>query len=192
VLFPLLAVSAGFGWMLLSKLEIPFLRVSLILTVFLALVLAFTLVMDFRYAANLSPISVILGNETEDTYLEKGLGWYAPTMRALYQLGDDAKVLMLWEARGYYAPLSTTSDPWIDNFRVAYWEFQDVDRILANWVQNGYSHLLYYKSGADRIRDAGSPMDENGWEMLDELIARLPEMQSFGDVYILYSLQAME
>jgi hypothetical protein len=38
------------------------------------------------------------------------------------------------------------------------------------------------------VRSNPGPLDENGWQALDALLASLPEPVSYGDVYYLYPL----
>ncbi len=188
VLLPFTAVTAGLGWVYLCRLRIPVLRVSALLNALLMLVLVLTLMQDTVLLLRQAPARVVFGMETEEEYLDRVLGWYAPATRALYELPDNSQVLMLWEGRALYAPLSVYADPWIDRWRVDYWHYRATEKILQSWQVQGYTHLLFYQKGAEAVRLEGSPLEESGWIVLDELLGMLPQPVSFGDAYFLYSL----
>ncbi|MEM5775686.1 MAG: hypothetical protein AAGU05_11865, partial [Anaerolineaceae bacterium] len=135
-----------------------------------------------------APLRVLTGAADEPAYLADTLGWYAPAMQALAELPDGSRTLMLWEARGYYAPLNTAADVWIDRWRADYWIFGSAEAVLAEWKQQGFTHVLYYRSGADLVRETDTALEAAGWQELDRLTSLLPSVQVFGDAYILYRL----
>ncbi len=189
VLLPAAVVSAGLGWVYLSRLRMPVFRVSSLLNVLLLMVMGFMVMQDASLIVRQSPAGVVLGLETRADYLDRTLGWYAPAMRALHELPAGSKTLMLWEGRGLYAPENTSADVWIDRWRVDYWRNHTPELILESWLDAGYTHLLFYKNGAEAIHAGGSPLDESGWETLDALLAMLPQPVSFGDAYWLFVVE---
>ncbi|MCJ7624989.1 MAG: hypothetical protein MUO76_15925, partial [Anaerolineaceae bacterium] len=154
----------------------------------LVLVMILVLVQDSVRQVQLSPAGVILGVQNQGAYLENSLGWYAPAMEALHELSEGSKVLMLWEGRGLYAPLTAQPDPWIDRWRVDFWKYRDPDAITDSWLAEGFTHVLVYQAGADFIRAEPGPLEIDGWITLDKLLSNLPAPISFGNTYFLYPL----
>mgnify|MGYP000924424174 CR=1 FL=1 len=185
---PWAAVAAGAGWLALTDLRSRLLRVETLLSAMLILVMIFTGVQELSRFGQSHPLSVVMGTESPQEYLADALGWYAPAVESLQDLPEGSKVLMLWEARGYYAPLTSTADLWIDRWRVDYWKYGNAQQILASWKEQGYTHLLYYKSGADLVRSEKNVLEDAGWQELDRLTALLPMVQDFGGTYVLYQL----
>lgn len=187
-LLPWAAVAAGAGWLALTGVRSRLLRVETLLTAMLALMLAFTGLQELNRLAQNSPLAVLTGAADQPEYLADSLGWYAPALQSLYELPVGSKALMLWEARGYYAPLGTAADAWIDRWRADYWAHGSAEDILAAWKQQGFTHVLYYQSGAELVRETDKVLEAAGWQELDRLTSMLPSAQVFGDAYILYQL----
>jgi hypothetical protein len=188
VLLPAAAVTAGMGWGALQAIEIRRIRLRRVLAGLVLLVLALVLRQDFASQLKTLPLAVIMGEKSEQAYLQDSLGWYWPAVEDQYNLPTGSKVLMLWESRGYYAPSRSEADLWIDRWRVDYWKYGDPQVIKSQWIQEGFTHLLIYKTGMEMVRSNPGPLDENGWQALDALLASLPEPVSYGDVYYLYPL----
>lgn len=187
-LLPVAGLAAGWGYAGLSRLRIPALRVERLLAALLVLVLILTLLQDLIRSLEIAPGRVLAGLETEQTYLERNLGMYALAMQALHELPEGSQTLMLWEGRGLYAPINASADPWIDRWRADYWRYGSADAVLEAWRTQGFTHLLLYGTGMEMVRAGGSPLESEGWQALDAMLARLPEPVHFGDVYVLYPL----
>jgi hypothetical protein len=64
------------------------------------------------------------------------------------------------------------------------------DAILSGWRAAGYTHLLYYRLGADFIRREGAQASTpDDWQALEALLKDLRLVQDFGGAYALYSLR---
>jgi hypothetical protein len=110
-------------------------------------------------------------------------------MRSLGRLPDGSSVLMLWEARGLYAPLDATPDPWIDAFRHAYRDLADPQQILAAW-QAEFTHLLVYVPGMQSMRKEDRGISAAGWTAFDQIIASLgAPVEIAGPFYLLYEIK---
>jgi hypothetical protein len=188
-LLPAAGISAGLGWGGLSQLKIPLLRIGRILSVLMVLVLGFSLLQDVYRVSEMAPLQMIMGVESQQDYLERNLGMYALTMKSLHELAPGSKVLMLWEARGFYAPENAIADPWIDRWRSDFWRYGSVDSVLTSWHDRGVTHLLLYRRGMEAVRQGEGPLELDGWNTLDNLLKSLPEPVSFAGVYELYTLK---
>jgi hypothetical protein len=188
VLIPAGAIVSGWGWAYIQSFVVRGVRLRRIIGGVSLLLMLLVLGQDVVKQAQLSPGGVVLGVQNQDAFLDISLGWYTPTMEALHELPDESKVLMLWEGRGLYAPLTAHPDHWIDHWRVAYWEHGEPDAITHSWLADGFTHVLVNKVGADFMRAEPDPLETDGWIAFDELQATLPEPISFGDIYFLYAL----
>ena len=95
---------------------------------------------------------------------------------------------MLWETRGFYAPLNAIPDYFLVRWHKDYLSLGSPANILSAWKRQGFTNLLFYKTGADLLRQKTGLLNGEDWNTLDQLLALLPKPQSFGDVYLLYSL----
>lgn len=189
VLLPCFALACGCGWSYLQSLNLSGVRLRRFAGSAVLLVMALVLFQDITATTRSNPLGLVMGTQSQEQYLDGTLGWYAPAMRALNALPPDSKTIMLWEPRGFYAPLSATPDPWIDRWILDSRTLGTPQAILKSWQEKGYTHLLIFKSGADFIRDEPGAATADDWNKLDSLLAQLPEPLSFGDVYQLYPLQ---
>jgi hypothetical protein len=103
-------------------------------------------------------------------------------------LPDGARVLTLWEPRGLYCLPKCYPDEVLDRWVIAIRELQDPSLVLQSWENAGYTHILYYKLGAEFIREDDARYRTSDWKALHEFLARLPPPTDIGGVYELYSL----
>ena len=139
-----------------------------------------------------SPLRVIGGPEPEQEFLSSRLGRYAVAMQALDRLPEDSRVRFLWEPRSYYCPSGLICEP--DSLLDRWWHERRLGagpgETLAGWGQQGVTHVLYYRLGAESVRSAGfDPLDGEDWEELDRFLTEDLEIaETFGDAYVLYRL----
>lgn len=139
-----------------------------------------------------SPLRVVTGSETEETYLGSRLGHYAAAVRALNELPAGSRVRFLWEPRSYYCDPVVTCEP--DALIDRWWHERrlgaDAPDLQSNWRQQGVTHVLYYRLGAESVRSSGfDPLDDLDWAELDRFLSSHLELaESFGDAYVLYRL----
>jgi hypothetical protein len=131
---------------------------------------------------------VILGQVSSEDYLDASLGEYAPAMRALHGLPQDARVLFLWEPRGLYAPANAAADVWIDRWFLERRSTGEPDAILEAWRREGFTYVLLNRSGAEFERAHRAELTQGDWEALDDLLAKLSLTRDFGGIYQLYSI----
>src|SRR4030067_705588 len=102
--------------------------------------------------------------------------WYATAMQAIQKLPEDALVLMLWEPRSLYCLPKCVPDEVIDRWKHDLFTWKEPGAILKNWQASGYTHLLYYRFGADFVRMEDIRYSTSDWETLDTLLVGLPKI----------------
>ena len=60
--------------------------------------------------------------------------------------------------------------------------------IKTSWMDAGYTRVLYFKTGADFVRQHAERFEVYGWDELDALLTSLPVVENFNDAYVLYRL----
>jgi hypothetical protein len=187
-LLPTAALAAGWGWQALQSISIPKIRPRRVLGAIVLLVLVLCLIKDAVRMVQLNPAGVVLGVQSRDEYLDNALGWYSPAMRALYELPEDAQTLMLWEPRGLYAPVQSTSDTWVDLWYLVRQTAGEPEAIITQWREQGYTHLLVHHTGADFVHNERVEYTTADWIAHDTIVSSLTELERFGESYALYSL----
>jgi hypothetical protein len=191
--FPVLAVLAGAGYAGLARLNLSGVRLGRVTGFLILLVLGLNVLETGLQTTSQGAAKAILGLSTPDQYLADNLGWYAPAMQALDKLPAGARVLMLWEARSLYCLPVCEPDEIIDR-----WERERHERggsnpatpeeIIQSWKEAGYTHLLFYRLGADFIRSQSSNIQADDWTALEATLRQLSLVQDFGDTYQLYRI----
>jgi hypothetical protein len=193
-IFPALAFLTGAGFSGLQGLTLFSVRLGRLASILIALVLGLNVfeigVNSFRQGAPL----VVLGIKSSTQYLADNLGWFAPAMQAVSELPDGDRALLLWETRSLYCRLRCEPDEVLDRWKRARYSAlegdpKDKEAILASWRNEGYTHLLFHRSGADFIRQE-DPLryTEADWQALETLLGDLVLVQDFGGAYQLYAI----
>jgi hypothetical protein len=182
------ALAAGFGWQRLSRVAAAGIRLRVIAGGVLVFVVAMTVMQELHANLQLQPARFVLGGETTQAYLARGLGAYAVAMEGVSALPESSRVLFLWEPRGLYAPPNATPDTWIDRWYLGRLGGASSGDIFRSWREEGYSHLLLYSAGMEFERDTRDQFSEEDWETLDDELDHLMIVRNFDDIYILYEL----
>ena len=188
-IFPAFAVLAGAGYQALSDVRLPGLRLGRVISVLVGIVLFFNIIPVFTGFADGGALNVLLNNETADDYLADNLGCYFPAVKAISELPQGSRVLMLWEPRSYYCLPRCVPDEILDQWRHARQTIGEPQEILNSWRAKGYTHLLYNRFGADFVRADDKSYRDTDWLALDVLLSQLQEPVDFGGAYELYSLE---
>jgi hypothetical protein len=189
VLLPVLGIAAGWGWAALKPVTVQGVRLARIAGALIVLVLTLTLWQDTLNTARSTAPQVLLGVESTDQYLDRHTGAYIDAMRRLDELPPESRVLMLWEARGLYAPLNATADPWIDRWRVDLRETGSAEGVLARWKAQGYTQIILFNTGLAFVREDDPILSQQEWAELDRLLDSLPDRLDFpGGFYSLYRI----
>lgn len=188
-IFPALAVLAAAGFHSLEKFNLPGIRISRVVGVLIIFVLGLNVIQVGVNTINRDALKLQLGLTTEENFLEKNLGMFELVNQGIRELPPNSKVLMLWEGRTYYCLPKCEGDEIVDRWISDVRKFEDSENILRNYQDTGYTHLLYYKTGADFIRQTDDRYQANDWQILEDLLSGLTETTNFNDFYILYSLK---
>ena len=189
VLFPTFAILAGFGYAQLRGYKIGQIRIKRLVDILIILVLVFNAFQIISEMIEKNVFVYVLGNMSKKEYLEHNLGWYARAMHEIDFLGDESKILMLYEPRGYGCIPVCDPDEILDHWKLAYSEFNSEDEILSAWKSNGFTHILVYKKGMEFLREDQDPHHpEIELDALEKFTTRLPLVANYGDWYSLYQL----
>jgi hypothetical protein len=191
--FPAVAVLAGAGYYSISQRTLPGFHLGRIVNVLIVLVLVLDVIEAGITTLRQGPLTTILGYRSPEEYVADNLGWFGPAMQAIRDLPADAKVLMLWETRSLYCLPKCVPDVVLDRWL---WERYGgniaVPRgsmdILQRWIEGGYTHLLFYRAGADFLSQDGARYQPDDWQALEELLTRLTVIKEFDGTYTLYKL----
>lgn len=188
-MFPAWAILAGAGYTGLAGVSLGPVRLSRLASALILLPLGLSVVFGLHGFVRAGPESVVLGIESPESYRARRLGPYAQAMEAVRGLGRDARVLLLWEARGLDCLPSCVADPWLDRWILDRHAFEDPQEILVRWRALGFTHMLLHRTGAEFVRrEPFSAYTVEDWTALDALLEDLPRISEFGDGYVLYEL----
>ena len=189
VLLPALAALAGWGWAELQNITAAGVRLNRLTAVLAFLILGLVLLQDGTHLLETGAINTVIGLQSSHKYLEDNTGVYITAMDRLSTLPKESKVLMLWEARGLYAPPNTLPDPWIDAWRASIHRLKTPQAVLDDLRGQGISHLLVYTAGMEYMRENDAAMTPEDWDALDQFLALLPApTQAANDYYLLYEI----
>ncbi|MBN2086353.1 MAG: hypothetical protein JW748_14130 [Anaerolineales bacterium] len=188
-LFPGIALLAAYGFEGLWRIRLRVVRLGAAAAVLGALVLAVQLA-GFGQSWIASGVPGYLsGSQTRAEYLETNLGWHVRAAESARALPDGSRVLMLWEPRGFYCGQACSEDATIDRWYLLMRSGLTAEEIIAQWREEGWTHVLLFDTGAGFERASRSEYAEADWEELDRLQMELPVVERFGDGYTLYSLE---
>jgi hypothetical protein len=189
-LFPAFAMLAAYGFWGAGRLMLPGVRLGRVLAAVVLLALGLNGVEVTTTAMRQAAGAAALGVRSQEQFLADGLGWYEPAMRAMRDLPQGSRVLMLYEPRSLYCLPVCEGDEILDRWKQDRTTWQDdKTAILAAWRRQGYSHVLVYTAGVDFFRTAEDPHHPfEDFAALDEFLRSLQLEQDFGGVYDLYRL----
>jgi hypothetical protein len=195
VLFPGLGFLAGTGYMAIKQFILPGLNLGRIAASLIVLVVGLnTFEVGVDTLRRGAPL-VTLGLRSEEGYLGDNWGWFAPVMKTVRELPSGSRVLMLWETRSLYCLPNCEPDEVLDRWLrerhdTANGELRSPQVILQGWREQGYTHLLFHRLGADFIYKQNQPIYQpDDWQTLESLLALLPTLKEFGGAYTLYEIK---
>jgi 4-amino-4-deoxy-L-arabinose transferase-like glycosyltransferase len=206
--FPLLALAAAFAIRHLAVWDRPKLHLSWVVSTVAGLVLAVNLVTEAYAFLEVRPLEVLAGLESQEGYLSRRLGAYYEAMRYTDEsLPVDARLLFLWEPRGYYSRRPSEADPTLDNLAQLRLAWGSPDAAVASLRARGISYLLFYRAGLEFLRGPtpraptlgslfGTPPTELSYypitdqdvQFLEALLTRCQLQESIGDGYEIWRL----
>lgn len=187
--FPALSVVAAGGYLSMVDLRWFGIRFGRIAGILILLVFSFSILQLYLEAVRQGAFITVVGLQTKEEYLDDNLGWYAPAMRAVRDLSEGSKVLMLWEPRSLYCLPRCFPDEILDRWLHERHLSGSNEEILNKWMKAGYTHLMLNQFGADFIRNTDHRYSSDDWQSLKSMLAFLPEPDNFGDSYYLYPLK---
>jgi hypothetical protein len=189
VFFPAWAVVAGAGFAGLLRLRLPRFRFGLLAQAMVLISLALSAIWASLAVVRDRPQDAILGIESDAAYRSRRLGLYEFAMQSVERLGPEASVLSLWEARGLACRPACRPDYWLDRWIVERTRRGEPSQILAGWRDEGVTHLLVYRAGAEFVRSTDSRYGADDWQALEDLLGALRLAERIGDAYELYEVQ---
>jgi len=188
--FPAFATLGAAGFWGIRRLELPHIRLGMIVSALVVLVLGLNLVEIGVDVARQGALAVVLGITDQESYLGDNLGWYQPAMQALRQLPAGDRTLLLFEPRSLYCMPRCAPDEILDHWKRDRATLQDAQLIRQSWLDQGFTHVLFYRTGADFLVDANDPHHTRAdLDALKAFLNTLPAPVDFGGVYQLYSLK---
>lgn len=189
VFFPAWAILTAYGFFGLEQSNLPKFKISWLASMLVAVSLGFNAYETGMNLLRRDALKFVTGQIDESKYLAQAMGNFAPAMDSIHNLPHGSKTLLLWETRGYYCVPTCNPDETIDEFKDALVLHGSAENILASWREQGYTHVLLHNRGTDFVRtDDLLRYDPSDWDVFDELVASLKEVETFGAGYTLYEL----
>lgn len=188
-LFPSFAVIAGAGMLVLDSFHIPPVRFGRVASAMLILVVMLNLYEVGSASVKINAPAYLMGLVSRQQYLNQNLGAYAAAMQRVNQLPSGSRVLMIWETRSYYCQPICTPDEVLDRWRTDIAHLKDPQAVLQSWRAAGFTHILYYRLGANFLEREDVNFRSLDWWQLDNFLAQLPQMENIYDTYELYRIQ---
>jgi hypothetical protein len=157
-LFLALAGPAALVWLRLEALRLPALSLGRLTNAAVLLALALTFAGQATQALQISNLAELVGAQPRAAYEAQQLGPYAAAMRELDTLGPAARVLLLWEPRGYLTHARIAPDEYLDAFNVRY-RHCGAAAITRCLRQQGFTHVLLYAQGLAFLRHSSAAKD---------------------------------
>ena len=191
-LFPAFTILAAAGFYALERLRLARLRLGRVIFGLVLLVFGLNVVQVAISGLDSTAPQLFLGLSSNESYLAKNLGWYYPAMDSIRKLPADSRVLMLWEGRGLYCLPECSPDSYLDTWKNLMKQVevrQPPHAVVENLTSKGYTHVLYYRSGAEFVRSDDPSYQFSDWQRLEAFLDGLPQPTRFGDAYLLYPLK---
>ncbi len=186
VLFPAWSILAAAGYEGFKRLRFRSIRFGQLAGALVLLSLSLSLVSGGLKATRYRLVPVLLGLESESSYLFHRLTTLYAASEAARSLAGGSRVLNLWEPRVFYCHPVCRPDAWLDRWYEARRLHTSVGEILEGWRRAGVTHILLYRTGMEFTRDSDARYAAEDWELLESLLSNLVPSETFGDSYVLY------
>ncbi len=189
-IFPAFVFLAAAGFDAVRQLIIPGVRLQRIFLALVLLVVSLNTIEVGRLVIRQGVFQYLSGTRSEEDYIADNLGWYQLAMQAVRELPEGKQTLMLFEGRSLYCYPRCAPDEILDRWKRELHEFKSAQAIRMHWKELGFTHILYYRSGAEFLVEAGDPHHTaDDLAELQAFLKTLPAPIDFGAVYQLYSLE---
>lgn len=192
LLFPALiplAIPLALGLNSLYRLDTSWMRASFIVRSMLAFTVIVNLLNFSLQILARNPLSVAIGITSRQEYIEKRQPGYARALALMKNVPENAKVYFLFEPRSYGINTHVQPDAINANFSHDLWLYKTPEKIISAWQQQGYTHVLFSKLGADFIfqsKNSSPSNEEAALKQVKTLLDRIDETQ--GGEYVLYRI----
>jgi hypothetical protein len=169
----------------LQRIDTPILKVSFIMSTLVGLVV-FVSLLDFGLQVFYrNPLMVAIGVESRQDYITRLQPGYAGALKLVNQTSTNSYIYFLYEPRSYGMQRRVQPDSINDNLAHDLYLYGTVDEILKAWHAQGFTHVLFCRSGADYVSKV-TPMQVLGIDRLTSSL-HLVEKSSDGG-YELYEI----
>ncbi|MGZ9221663.1 MAG: ArnT family glycosyltransferase, partial [Anaerolineales bacterium] len=141
------AIPTALGWDSLTRMDTPNLRISFLLNVMIAVIIALTIFDNAMFVLQRNPLAVAFGAQSREGYIARINPSYAALIRIMDNLPADAHVYSLFEPRSYGLPRPTQPDAINYNFAHDLYSYEVSSEIIQHWKAKGYTHILVYERG---------------------------------------------
>ena len=172
--FPVFALVAAIAFERLESIRLPQFSLQRFTRLVIVLVLGLTMVEYVTSFTSDNWLSYLTGNETRAAFLARHLGAYHTTVKFVNEkLPTDARVLFLWEPRGYYVARTLQPDTLLDIWAHLRWTYHDADAIAASLRASGYTHLVLNRQGLNSIWTSHyDPMSDADVQTLQAMLGK--------------------
>ena len=187
--FPAWAILAGVGFDNFYQIRTSEIRFGRIVSALVILAFSFNIFFTSVKFTKLSVMETLIGTQTRADYREQALGAYERAMSSIAELPTDARILMLWETRGFSCIPNCEPDEIIDRWYADFRIYGSEEAVLENWRAAGYTHLLFFNRGAEFIEENDSAYSSKDWMALEKLLKELHLLEDIDDSYQLFYLE---
>jgi len=132
----------------------------------------------------------LVGQVSRQAFYERRLPLYVEYLDLVHQAPAEARILALYEARRYGADRDLLPDTLLVHFPHALYRYGSVEAAVQAWADQGYTHLLVFRRGAELLFQADPTVyTQEQRQALDALQGLLPLVaESPSGAYALYLL----
>jgi hypothetical protein len=188
MLFPAWSVLAANGAEGLSRIRFGRIRVRRLLSALVLLLLSINALSAMARLSNRRTMEFTLGQMPSGQFLAENLGTTYLSQQDALRRFSARQVLMLWEPRDFYCQPTCRPDALLDRWWSIRRRGMTAEEILREWKSQGVKGVLFYRSGAEFMREHDRRYSSGDWEALYELLEGLPLVADYGDAYQLYEL----
>ncbi|MGZ9226038.1 MAG: ArnT family glycosyltransferase, partial [Anaerolineales bacterium] len=134
------AIPTALGWDSLTRMDTPNLRISFLLNVMIAVIIALTIFDNAMFVLQRNPLAVAFGAQSREGYIARVNPSYAALLQIMDELPADAYVYSLFEPRSYGLPRLTQPDAINYNFSHDVYLHRTPSGIIQHWQAEGYTH----------------------------------------------------
>jgi hypothetical protein len=156
----------------------------------IAIIITLTVFENAIFVLQRNPLAVAFGVQSRESYIARVNSSYAALMKLMDELPVNAYVYSLFEPRSYSLPRRTQPDAINYNFSHDLYLYKTSSKIIQQWKQQGYTHILIYERGLNLgMDDPSSQFTPARRAALHETLEELDLVSQTPDkVYSLYRI----